>query len=234
MSTTFQSLGATAEAQSVTEAGTARGIMRLIEKIWHVRGSVPLPAGQTADEALGRIAPLLHQVGTTHQRSGDAITFTKKDPAAQDKLAVFGKGELRVVAGDGSEGAVLRWHLVSPALLWCALAPLFFLAMAQLTIALDTFHLLPAEAQEGAAKPDAKAKPLPPMNPVDVFLGAPRPDAKKPGADKPAEKPGRRGKKPSATPAYVFAGIFAALYVIGRWLEAWLARRLFRRALEQD
>jgi hypothetical protein len=195
--------------------------LRYIDWIWHVRGSMPLAPGQSEDQAFENLAPLFHQRNTTHERAGDTLTFRKKDQAAQDKMSVFDGGVLRVE--QAATGPVLRYNLVSRALLFCFLAPLLFIAFAQLTIALDSLNKTPTEAAEKAKKPDVVV----PLNPIDKMLGAPEPE--KPGKD--GEKPGRRGKKPSSTPAYVFAGIFATLYLIGRILEARLIRSLFRRSL---
>jgi hypothetical protein len=66
--------------------------LRYIDWIWHVRGSVPLPEGQTAGEALDRIEPVFDEVGTAHVRSDAALSFTKKNPASQDPLSVFERG----------------------------------------------------------------------------------------------------------------------------------------------
>ncbi|WP_292962217.1 hypothetical protein [Novosphingobium sp. UBA1939] len=199
--------------------------LRYIDWIWHVRGSVPLPEGQTAGEALDRIEPVFDEVGTAHVRSDAALSFTKKNPASQDPLSVFERGVLRV-EGTAPEGR-LRYHLVSRALLACFLAPLLFLGFAQLTILVNAYQKPAAEA--AAKKPDAKKADAPPMHPIDKALGAPEPE--KPGKN--GAEGGKRNRKPTPTPAYVFAGIFAALYVGGRILEDRLVKRLFRKRLLQ-
>jgi len=199
--------------------------MRLIDWIWHVRGSVPLAPGQSTEEAFERLDPLFHEVNTKHERTGDTLTFTKKDQRAQDKMSVFDGGTLRVERSAG--GAVLRYHLTSRALLFCFLAPLLFLSFAGLTI-LIVKHQTAVEAANKAAKPPEKPKVEVPMNPIDKFLGAPAPEKPKKGEE---EKGGRRGKKPTPTPAYVFAGMFAFLWLVGRVLEDRLVKRLFKRKL---
>ena len=202
--------------------------MRLINWIWHVRGSLALPAGQSSEEAFERLDPLFRETGTTHERTNDTLTFRKKDAAAQDKMSVFDDGVLKIERS--AAGPVLRYQLTSRILLFCFLAPLLFLGFAQLTITLGELEKPSAEAAASKASDALKKEKdaVTPLNPIDKFLGAPAPE--KPKKDD-AEKPGRRGKKPSATPAYVFAGIFAFLYLVGRILEDRLVKALFRKRL---
>lgn len=201
---------------------------RLIDWIWHVRGSVPLPLGQSGEEAFDRLDPLFHESGTSHERDGDRLTFRKKAPAAQDKMSIFDGGTLEIAQGAG-EGGVLRYHLTSRALLFCFLAPLLFLAFAQFTVFVGSLEKAPTAVEKVAAEAKKQAfekkQAAIQMNPVDKFLGAPAPENKDP-KKKPEEK-----KKHSPTPAYVFAGLFAALYLVGRILEDWLVRRLFRKSV---
>ena len=201
--------------------------LRYIDWIWKVRGSVALAPGQSSEEVFDRLDPLFRESGTSRERGFDTLTFTKKDQLAQDKMSVFDGGVLRVE--QGVAGTVLRYHLVSRALLFCFLAPLLFLSIGQLTVFIGKYQKPSAEASAKAAeaKKAAAKKPEVPMNPIDKALGAPAPDKPKKGEDKPAG----RDKKPSPTTAYVFAGIFAALYVVGRVLEDRLVRSLFRKKL---
>lgn len=202
---------------------------RFIDWIWHVRGTLALAPQQSGEEAFDRLEPLFGESGTSHQRSGDTLTFSKKDQAAQDKMSVFDGGVLQIE--QGGTGSVLRYNLTSRALLFCFLAPLLFLAFGQLTVALGKLESSAAEAgkEAGDKKDDKKddKKPAAAMNPIDKFLGAPEPE--KPDAKKDKEK--GADKKHSPTSAYVFAAFFAALYVIGRILEDRLVRKLFRRKL---
>ena len=203
--------------------------LRYIDWIWHVRGSVALAPGQSDDEAFERLDPLFHEYGTSYERTGDTLAFTKKDPAAQDKMSVFDHGVLTIDKRAG--GPVLRYELMSRILLFCFLAPLLFVAAGQLTLFLGAFEKPPTAAEKKKAEEKKKAaekKGPTPLNPIDKFLGAPEPDSPK---KKAADKEKADDKKPSAKPAYVFAGIFATLYLVGRILEAWLVRRLFRRRL---
>jgi hypothetical protein len=194
--------------------------LRLIDWIWHVRGSVALAPGQSSEDAFNRLEPLFDQTGTHHQRTKDLLRFSKKDPAAQDKMSVFDGGALCIDKGMATP--VLRYHLTSRALLFCFLAPLLFLGIAQLTLVITKFD-----------KPAQKAAHVPaetPMNPIDIALGAPAPERKKANE---ADTEGG-GKKPSPTAAYIFAGIFAVLYVVGRILEDRLVKALFRKRLRKD
>jgi hypothetical protein len=192
--------------------------LRFIDWIWHIRGSLALAPGQLSDDAFDRLDPLFRQTGTSHQRTNDTLTFSKKDHAAQDKMSIFDGGALRI--DKGVAGSVLRYHLISRALLFCFLAPLLFLGIAQFTIVINKFEKPPAEAPKKHA--------VMPMNPIDKALGAPAPDTSK-KAD--ADAAGKRGKKPSPKPAYIFAGIFATLYVVGRILEDRLIKSLFKKRL---
>jgi len=195
--------------------------LRFIDWIWHIRGSLALAPGQSGNQAFDRLDPLFRQTGTSHQRTSDTLIFSKKDQAAQDKMSVFDGGVLRIERG--AAGAVLRYHLTSRALLFCFLAPLLFLGIAQLTIVVVK-HQKPSTDAAKSKKKDAQV----PMNPIDKALGAPAPEKpKKDGADKAEGK----NKKPSPTPAYVFAAIFAFLYLAGRILEDRLIKAQFKKRL---
>ena len=212
--------------------------MRLISWIWHVRGSLALPPAQSSEDAFDRLAPLFREAGTRHERIDDTLTFHKKDPTAQDKMSVFDRGVSRIEKD--TAGPILRYHLVSRALLFCFLLVPLFLGIAQFTIALGKFQKPTSEvagtsgkaadaSNKSPAKADAdKAAPVP-LHPIDKFLGAPEPEKPKKGDE---DKPGRRDKKPSPTPAYVFAGIFATLYAVGRILEDRLVKTLFKKRLQ--
>lgn len=190
-----------------------------IDWIWRVRGRLALPAGQSGDEALGRLDPLFRQVGTTHQRTGGTLSFSKKNQAAQDKMSVFDQGQLRIE--ESPAGSSLRYCLTSRSLLFCFVAPFLFLGIAQLTIVVD-------EIDKPKLEPH-KASAVAQMNPIDKALGAPVPEPE-PSTD--AERLMKaEEKKPSPTAAYVFAGIFAMLYGAGRLLEDRRVRALFRESL---
>ena len=205
--------------------------LRFVDWIWHVRGSVQLPPGQSSKQVFERLDPLFNETGTSHELANDTLTFRKKDQPAQDKMAVFDHGVLRIEKG--AAGPVLRYHLISRALLFCFVLPFMFVAIAQLTIAVGKLQKKPAAEATAAKGTDASRKaaadkaPVP-LNPIDKFLGAPAPEKPKKGE---AEKMGKRGKKASPTSAYVFAVMFALLYVIGRILEDRLVKRLFKKKL---
>jgi hypothetical protein len=196
--------------------------MRFIDWIWQVRGSLALPPGQSGDGAFDKLDPLFAQEGTTHQRTSGTLIFSKKNQAAQDRMSVFDRGDLRIEAG--AAGSALHYRLTSRALLFCFVAPFLFLGIAQLTIAVNKL--------DKPALDPVKPIVVTPMNPIDKALGAPAPEPE------PATEAERRlkaeEKKPSPTAAYVFAGIFAALYVVGRILEARLVKDLFKKSLASD
>jgi GH24 family phage-related lysozyme (muramidase) len=214
---------------------------RFIDWIWHIRGNVALAPGQSSEEAFERLSPLFQEINTSHERTEDTLTFRKKKQAPQDKMSIFDWGILAIELG--VDGATLRYHLTSRALLACFLAPFLFLAIGAATVGIGTLEKPPtAEAKKEAEAAEKKLAAVP-MNPIDKFLGAPepeKPDEKKKkeeaekakaanGKDKKKEEEEKKG--PSPTPAYVFAGIFATLYVGGRILEDWLIKRLFRKRL---
>lgn len=199
-----------------------RARLRFIDWIWHISGSLPIAPEQSGDEALGKLVPLFHQPGTSHERTGDTLTFRKKDPAAQDKMSVFDSGILRIEKD--VTGSVLHYRLTSRILLLCFLAPLLFLSFAGLAIVAGKFEKPPTEEAKKKKKDQVR-----PLNPIDKFLGAPAPEKpKKNGADKSEED----DNKPSPTPGYVLAAIFASLYVVGRLLESRLIKALFKKKLE--
>ena len=109
----------------------------LVDHLWRVRGAVPIDPALSAEEAFARIDPLLRTPGTTLSAEGEALTYSKHNPAAQDKLATFTRGRLWVERAEA--GAVLRFDLFSHALLACFLAPLLFLGFAQAAISLNAW-----------------------------------------------------------------------------------------------
>ncbi|MFT4027312.1 MAG: hypothetical protein QM676_10990 [Novosphingobium sp.] len=197
---------------------------RFFERIWHISGSLALAPGQSSDEAFDRLDPLFRQRGTSRERSGDTLTFTKENQAPQDKMSIFDGGVLQIRRT--AAGAVLYYNMKSKALLACFLAPLLFLFFSQLPGLLAKPEN-PAEAAAKAAKAEAAAKKPPAqLHPIDKFLGAPAPEAPKKG-----EESGRRSRKPSPMPGYVFAAFFAILYAAGRILEDRLIKRQFSKRL---
>jgi hypothetical protein len=199
-----------------------------IRPIWRISGKVELPPGQSPAGAIDRLAPLFDAVGTRYERSEEGLIFSKKDPAAQDKLAVFDAGILHIADG------ALHYTLNSRILLACFLAPLLFLGFAQISLTTQAWEKAAAAAEKKAkndSKKDKAGRSEMVLNPVDQWLGAPAPKSQK---ERDAEKAEREKEPPSATPAFVFAGLFAALYVFGRILEARLVNALFRKALNSN
>lgn len=204
-----------------------------LNRIWQIRGELPLVPGLSSDEAFGRLDPLFREVGTTRERRGDTLTFRKQDQTPQDPLSVFDAGTLQIEPETG--GAVLRYQMTSRFLLFSFLAPLLFLAFAGLTIAVARFQD-PPTVGELKKQEEAKNRVLP-QHPIDKFLGAPAPelpkqdDKAKSGDKAKGDKAKDEDKGPKPTAAYVLAAIFAVLYAVGRVLEAWLVKRLFKKRL---
>lgn len=195
-----------------------------VDWIWRVRGSLPIDPPQSTTDAFDKLDSLFQEPNTTYRVQGDTLTFTKKAQLPQDKMSVFDSGTLRIADG------VLRYDLMSRALLACFVAPLFFLAVGHAGVAMDQWRNPPelAKAKAEAAKKRSKVKAEDvPMNPIDQFLGAPKPEKPKKGG----EEIGKRNRKPSMTTAYVFMGIFFALWVVGRILEHVLIHSRFRKKL---
>lgn len=197
-----------------------------IEKIWRIEDALLLDEPLTPAEAFARLDPLFQTDGTRYAIEGDTLGYHKTNPRAQDKLATFTSGTLRVEQAQGTTR--LTYQAASTALLLCFLAPLLFLFFAQVMEAANQWERAKAEASESAnkdKKDEAKDKPLPKLHPIDVMLGAPAP--KDPKADKKKEPK----DKFKTTPAYALAGLFFALFLVGRVLEPWLLKRTFRQAL---
>jgi len=194
-----------------------------IDWIWRIKGTVAIAPSQSAAETFGKLEDLFQEKNTRYQIDRDTLTFTKKNALPQDKLSVFERGTLRVSRG------VLRYDLMSRALLACFLAPLFFFALGHAGVAVDKWRNPPevVKAKMEAAKKRSLVKPEDvPMNPIDQFLGAPEPEKKKDG-----EQMGKRNRKPSMTTAYTYMGIFFALWIGGRILEHKRIHRRLRKKL---
>lgn len=199
-----------------------------VDSIWRVRGELPLEAPIAADEAFARLDALFQTPGTDCAVDDDTLFYTKRNPAAQDPLATFTRGTLRIE--QRGQGTVLRYDLSSTALLLCFLAPLLFLGFAQLAVTANAWEKSSTEAseKENVDKDDDEPKAAKKLNPVDEFLGAPAPDD--PNKEKDKDKKKDEGRH-SPTPGYALAGLFFAIYLVGRWLEPWLIKRTLRATL---
>ncbi|GLK44619.1 MULTISPECIES: hypothetical protein [Novosphingobium] len=102
----------------------------LIDRIWRVRGSLALEVRRTPRDAFARLDHLFRAVGTTFRIDGDTLAFSKKDPIAQDRMAIFNHGALWVE--DDGQSAELRYDLNSPTLRLCFFLPFLFLGIAWL------------------------------------------------------------------------------------------------------
>jgi len=175
----------------------------IINRIWRVRGEVPVNSSLSPEEVFARLDPLLRTHGTALAVEGETLSFAKLNPAAQDKLATFNRGNFRIEPAGA--GAVLRFDLFSNALLLCFLAPLLFLGFAQSAIAINTWEAAAEASEKSAKKDEEKPKPVRKLNPVDAFLGAPAPEDPNKKKDKDDKDKGRH----SPDEAYVLAGLFA-------------------------
>ena len=216
------------ELPGTNPQGDGRSWMRLIDWIWTVRGELPLPAGQDADEAFARLEPFFREPGTSFDQAEGRLTFTKKDPLAQDRMSIYDAGELRVE--DRAEGGVLRYWMTSKSLLFCFLAPLLFIAFGQIIVGVGILAKPDTEQADKKKKEEKDKDKVRELHWIDQMLGAPAQE--KPKKDEKDKKKEEGGKdRFSPTSAYVFAGLFALLYVIGRILEDRLIRRRFLRSL---
>lgn len=198
-----------------------------IDRIWRASGEVSVAEPLSPQEAFARLDPLFRTPGTTCAVEGDTLTYSKRNPAAQDKLATFTSGALRVEQQqDGSSR--LFFHVSSTALLLCFLAPLLFLGFAQGMTQINAWEQAKAAAVAAPDKEAEKPKVKRELHWVDKLLGAPEPEdpAKKKNKDKDKPK-----EKLRTTPAYVLAGLFFVIYLVGRVLEPWLLKRTLRAAL---
>lgn len=200
-----------------------------IDRVWRIEGEIPLGQSLSADTVFERLDPLFQTHGTEVAREGETLSYRKRNPAAQDKLATFTRGNLQVAARSTGE-TVLRFDLSSTALLLCFLAPLLFIGFGQLAELANSWEKAAIEAspEKDKEKDKDKPKPVPKLNPIDEMLGAPAPED--PNKKKDKEKEKDEGPH-SPTPAYVLAGLFFAIYLVGRVLEPWLIRRTFLKAI---
>lgn len=205
-----------------------RSWMRLIDWIWTVRGELPLPAGQGADETFARLEPFFREPGTSFDRAAGTLSFTKKDPIAQDRMSIYDAGELRVE--DRPDGGILRYWMTSRSLLFCFLAPLLFIAFGQVIVGVGM--LVGPETEQAEKKKKEQKEKVRELHWIDQMLGAPAPEKPKKD-DKDEKKEEGQKNRYSPTSAYVFAGLFALLYIIGRILEDRLIRRRFLRSLTE-
>ena len=184
-----------------------------IDRIWRARGSIELIPPRTSQSAFARLDGLLDDGGTSHEVHGDTLHYVKDNPAAQDKLATFSRGTLRVEESAGR--ARLHYELTSPALLLCFLAPLLFLAIAQATIFISELEGPTTEETSETEKDEEEEEEARPLNVIDQMLGAPQPETLEEKKQRMEEEGEEEEGRHSPTPAYVFAGLFFALYLVG-------------------
>ncbi len=207
-----------------------------VDWIWRAKGDITLDEPLSAQDAFARLDPLFQTPGTQYAIEGDTLAYAKKNPAAQDKLATFTSGTLRVEKGE--HGSQLFFNVTSTALLLCFLAPLMFLGFAQLAHVINDYENRKAPTESSAASPrgakeETKEQKKIELHPIDVMLGAPAPADPDADKDKDETKKKEPKEKIRTTPAYVLAGLFLAIFLVGRFLEPWLLKRTFRNALAQ-
>ncbi len=101
-----------------------------IDSIWCVRGVLDFVPAQSTAQVFERLDDLFQQAGTSRELAGDTLSFRKKDPLAQDKMASFHNGTLTVAQVEGTTR--LSYELVSKTLLFCFCLPPFFAIVALL------------------------------------------------------------------------------------------------------
>lgn len=199
-----------------------------LDRIWRVRSVLVLDEPVAPAEAFERLDPLFQTDGTDVSINGDTLTYKKTNPNAQDKLATFTRGTLRITQEESH--SKLSYDVSSTALFLCFLAPLLFLAFSQLAVVLNTLDPPDVEDARGADADDDDDEPKP-LHWIDQALGAPEPESKE---DKEEDEEDEEDEKHSPVAAYALAGIFALIYAVGRVLEPWLIKRTFRKALTTD
>ena len=202
----------------------------ILDRIWRVKSAFTLDKPLVADDVFEKLSPLFQTQGTEVSLEGNTLTYSKKNPAAQDRLATFTSGTLQVNQTDGSTR--LSYELGSTALFLCFLAPLFFLAFGQFATLINAIEKPAIEAekaQEERKRQEEAQKPIE-LHWIDTMLGVPEPE--QPGEDGGDEKE-REELEGNHSPemGYALAGIFCAIYGVGRMLEPYLVKRTFRAAL---
>lgn len=214
-----------------------------VDRIWRVQSSVETDEPLQPAEAFERLEPLFWAPGTDVSADGNSLTYSKSNPAAQDRLATFTAGTLSLEAHQGR--TVLSYDVTSTALLLCFLAPLLFLGLGQIAVGLNMLDPpIEERSESGDGRGDDKEKEkddeVRELHWIDQMLGAPAPETKEEKEKREAEEKKENGEgeedeekdgKHDPYPAYVLAGIFAAIYAVGRILEPYLLKRTFRRAL---
>lgn len=214
--------------------------MPYIDRIWRAASSIELDPVLPTREAFERLAPLFDTQGTEVALDGNALTYVKTNPAAQDKLATFTSGTLLITEDEAHNATRLSYEVGSTALFICFLAPLAFLAFgqfAELINAIEKPALIAEKAAEEEKKKEETEEKLE-LHWIDQMLGAPERKPRGEDDEERARKDGREDGREdevegnhSPTTAYVFAGIFFAIYLVGRALEPYLLKRTFRAAL---
>lgn len=220
----------------------------LLDRIWRTRGAVPLPPSLTPVEAFDRLTPLFDPAESRIDRESASLAWRKPNPAAQDRLATFSSGILRLAERDGRP--VLAYDAGSPALALVFAAPLLFLALGGANVGLGQIEAAMAEGSrsgEGATageekeeeeeandgeEQEAKGREDPaPLHWFDTMLGVPPGE---PSYDKEEGDKGAQEDMHSPYNAFGIAALFALLYLFGRWHEPRKLRRVLHQAIEGE
>lgn len=213
-----------------------------LDRIWRTTGSLELDEPITPEVAIERLSFLFDRKEVDRDGEGITLNYRKANPAAQDKLATFSSGTLRIANREGR--AELQYDVRSPALLLTFLAPLLFLALGQAIVGLGILNeTMSANSRETE---DASNDEPNELHWIDEMLGAPAPDEPEQNKGKEKEK-GKRleegaeeieieedDEEHSPMRAYGLAVIFVLIYLFGRVIEPRLFRSTLRKALSGD
>ncbi|MEE4199675.1 hypothetical protein [Erythrobacter sp.] len=205
------------------------GGLRLFERIWRVRSSLPLEEDLSTSQVFERLDPLFQTPGTEVDIAGDTLTYSKANPAAQDKLATFTSGTLTVTEREGAPA--LAYDVRSTALWVCFLAPLFFAGMALLAMGLNTLDPVDPDRDRSAQEESEEAEPPRELHWIDQMLGAPAPETEEEKERREAEEGEDEEEAHDWIPGAVLAVMFIVIFAVGRVLEPYLLRRTLRTAL---
>ena len=201
----------------------------MIDRIWRSRGSLCIEEQVSADEVLERLSCLFDAEEMTLDRMQARIDYRKFNPAAQDRLATFSNGTLRLTEEHGRK--VVHFDVGSPALLLTFLAPVLFLALGGGIVGLGQWEEAKV-VQQGEQEEEKEEEEEPAeLHWIDQMLGAPAPEKPDKDKDEKEEEEEEENEDYSPNQAFGVAALFALLYLVGRILEPKLFKKTLRGAL---